>query len=108
MTDLSGTTSEEFVKIITKSFEECAAYFGLVPDKTKPYNFFEVISFLVEQRDAARDARLRAELMPDDWVLVPIEPNVAMKIAGDNAGFWCGDKWKAMIEAAPKPSEKSK
>jgi len=35
------------------------------------------------------------------YCLVPLEPTVAMKIAGDNAGFWCGDKYKAMLAASP-------
>lgn len=37
------------------------------------------------------------------WQLVPIEPDMAMKIAGDNAGFWCADKYRAMCSAAPPP-----
>jgi len=35
------------------------------------------------------------------YCLVPLEPTVAMKIAGDNAGFWCGDKYKSMLAARP-------
>jgi hypothetical protein len=38
---------------------------------------------------------------PAGYALVPIEPTKEMKIAGDNAGFWCGDKYKAMLSAAP-------
>ena len=41
--------------------------------------------------------------VPTGYVLVPIEPTVEMKIAGDNAAFWCGEKWKAMLGAAPAP-----
>lgn len=37
------------------------------------------------------------------WALVPIEPTSEMKIAGDHAGWWCGDKYRAMVAAAPKP-----
>lgn len=37
----------------------------------------------------------------EGWRLVPVEPTPDMKIAGDNAGFWCADKWRAMIDAAP-------
>jgi len=42
--------------------------------------------------------------VPAGYKLVPVEPTVEMKIAGDNAGFWCGDKWRAMIAAAPQPA----
>lgn len=35
------------------------------------------------------------------FVLVPVEPTEAMKIAGDNAGFWCADKYRAMLAARP-------
>jgi hypothetical protein len=41
--------------------------------------------------------------IPTGYALVPIEPTTEMKIAGDNAGFWCGDKYRAMIAAAPIP-----
>jgi hypothetical protein len=40
------------------------------------------------------------------WKLVPIEPTVEMKIAGDNAGWWCADKYRAMIALAPLPEVK--
>lgn len=39
------------------------------------------------------------------WKLVPAIPTTEMKIAGDNAGFWCGDKYDAMLRAAPKPKQ---
>lgn len=39
--------------------------------------------------------------VPDGWKLVPAEPTEAMKIARDHAGFWCGDKYRAMLDAAP-------
>lgn len=41
---------------------------------------------------------------PQGWKLVPLEPTVEMKVAGDNAGWWCADKYRAMIAAAPQPS----
>jgi SpoVK/Ycf46/Vps4 family AAA+-type ATPase len=41
--------------------------------------------------------------VPDGWKLVPVEPTREMKIAGDNAGFWCGDKYAAMLAASPQP-----
>lgn len=48
--------------------------------------------------------RNRSTMAPGGWKLVPIEPTAEMKIAGDNAGFWCGDKWRAMLAAAPQPA----
>lgn len=47
-----------------------------------------------------------AHAVPPGWVVVPLEPTVEMKIAGDNAGFWCADKYRAMIAAAPPVSIK--
>jgi hypothetical protein len=44
---------------------------------------------------------------PAGYKLVPVEPTVEMKIAGDNAGFWCGDKWRAMLAAAPQPASEA-
>lgn len=35
------------------------------------------------------------------YQLVPKEPTVEMKIAGDNAGWWCADKYRAMLSDAP-------
>jgi len=49
-------------------------------------------------------AQAAGEPVPTGWKLVPVEPTVEMKIAGDNAGFWCGDKWRAMLAAAPQPA----
>jgi hypothetical protein len=40
--------------------------------------------------------------VPAGWKLVPVEPTVEQKIAGDNAGWWCADKYRAMIDAAPE------
>ncbi len=37
------------------------------------------------------------------WKVVPLEPTAEMKIAGDNAGWWCADKYRAMVNAAPEP-----
>lgn len=37
------------------------------------------------------------------YKLLPTVPTKEMKIAGDNAGFWCGDKWAAMVAVAPSP-----
>ncbi len=65
-----------------------------------------------KQRDAARDAKLRAELVPEGYVVVPIEPTVVQ----NNAGVDCDDLrtgfetvkhiYRHMIEAAPKPTDK--
>lgn len=49
---------------------------------------------------AALDAPSKASL-PLGWKLVPVEPTVEMKVAGDNAGWWCADKYRAMLAAAP-------
>ena len=45
--------------------------------------------------------------VPEGWKLVPVKPTLEMKIAGDNAGFWCGDKYAAMLAASPQPVEQT-
>ena len=40
--------------------------------------------------------------IPEGWQLVPKEPTIEMKIAGDAATWWCADKYRAMLAAAPK------
>lgn len=44
-----------------------------------------------------------ASVAGEGWKLVPLEPTVEMKVAGDNAGWWCADKYRAMLAAAPAP-----
>lgn len=49
-------------------------------------------------------AALRAQgytICPPGWKAMQREPTEKMKIAGDNAGFWCGDKFRAMWDEAP-------
>lgn len=53
----------------------------------------------LKQRIAALE-RAAAE-QREGWQWVPKEPTEAMKIAGDNAGWWCADKYSAMLAAAP-------
>ena len=43
----------------------------------------------------------------EGMALVPLEPTNAMKVAGDNAGFWCADKWRAMVSASAVESSKN-
>lgn len=48
-------------------------------------------------------AALETKPVPAGWKLVPIEATERMKILGDHAGWWCGDKYRAMVDAAPEP-----
>ena len=48
-----------------------------------------------------------SQTIPEGMALVPLEPTNAMKVAGDNAGFWCADKWRAMVSASAVESSKN-
>lgn len=65
-------------------------------------------SISIEDWDRIADSKAKefaARAIPAGFVLVPMEPTVEMKIAGDNAGFWCADKYRAMLAAAPKQEQ---
>jgi hypothetical protein len=61
----------------------------------------QVECVILTREDVRRLADAMLAAPPAGWKLVPVEPTEAMKIAGDNAGFWCGDKYRAMLAASP-------
>lgn len=63
-----------------------------------------VDAFEAGYRECER-ATLSAAPAKPGWVMAPVEPTPEMKIAGDNAGFWCADKYRAMLAAAPQQQD---
>lgn len=63
---------------------------------------------IVNALESALSAPALPGRVPDGWKLVPMEPTVAMKIAGDNAGWWCADKYRAMLAVAPVVGEEER
>lgn len=67
---------------------------------TRQYTIHSYGAWLNTYQDTVYESLRAMKLVADGThVIVPVEPTTQMKISGDHAGFWCGDKYKAMIKS---------